>query len=94
MFDQQGYYTVPAYPLEEVKDPTGAGDTFAGGFLGYLDACGEVTPRTLRQAMVLGSVVASFTVSEFSLTALRDLTPARVRERYEEFRHFTLVEPI
>ncbi|GIW10910.1 MAG: sugar kinase [Chloroflexi bacterium] len=94
MFDQQGYYTVPAYPLEEVKDPTGAGDSFAGGFLGYLDACGEVTPRTLRQAMVLGSVVASFTVSEFSLTALRDLTPARVRERYEEFRHFTLVEPI
>ncbi|MFN8532714.1 MAG: PfkB family carbohydrate kinase [Dehalococcoidia bacterium] len=94
MFDRHGYYTAPAYPLEEVRDPTGAGDSFAGGFLGHLDRCGEITPRTLRQAIVLGSVVASFTVGQFSLRALRDLTPAQIVERYEEFRNFTLVESI
>ncbi|GIW05368.1 MAG: adenosine kinase [Dehalococcoidia bacterium] len=94
MFDRHGYFTAPAYPLEEVRDPTGAGDSFAGGFLGYLDQCGEITPKTLRQAIILGSVVASFTVGEFSLRALRDLTPAKIRERYQEFRDFTLVEAI
>ncbi|MCS7002854.1 MAG: PfkB family carbohydrate kinase [Dehalococcoidia bacterium] len=94
MFDRSGYFVAPAYPLEEVKDPTGAGDSFAGGFLGYLDACPFVTPATIRKAIIMGSVVASFTVGEFSLRALRDLTLDQIAERYEEFRNFTLVEPL
>ncbi len=94
MFDESGYFVAPAYPLEEVRDPTGAGDSFAGGFLGYLDKVGKLTPQTIRQAIILGSVVASYTVGQFSLEALRSLTTDAIMKRYEEFRNFTLVEPV
>jgi sugar/nucleoside kinase (ribokinase family) len=93
MFTNDSYFVAPAYPLEEVKDPTGAGDSFAGGFMGHLARSGEITPATIRKAIIYGSAVASFTVSEFSVGALRNLTLDQVQRRYEEFidiTHFDL----
>ncbi|MFN8557058.1 MAG: PfkB family carbohydrate kinase [Dehalococcoidia bacterium] len=93
MFTAGGYFVAPAYPLEEVRDPTGAGDSFAGGFLGYLaQHADEITPGALRKAIIHGSAIASFTVEEFSVERLRRLTRAEVEQRYREFRHFTHFE--
>ncbi len=75
----------PAYPLESVFDPTGAGDTFAGGLLGYLDAGGTYGADDLRQATVVGCVMASFCVEDFSLEALRDLSFDQIQSRFEKF---------
>ena len=76
----------PAFPLADVRDPTGAGDSFAGGFLGLLDRLGRDDPGALRQATVMGSTIASFTVERFSLDRLRDLSLAEVRQRFDAFR--------
>jgi sugar/nucleoside kinase (ribokinase family) len=92
LFDQSHVFACPAYPLEDVFDPTGAGDTFAGGFMGYLATQPELDHATLRRAMVVGSVMASFTVERFSLERLRGLTRKDVDERYQQFKaltHFT-----
>jgi sugar/nucleoside kinase (ribokinase family) len=83
------YFVAPAYPLDEVRDPTGAGDSFAGGFLGYLARAGEATLPTLRRALVYGSVVASYTVEDFSVRRLVCLTPEEIACRYRRFREFT-----
>lgn len=80
-----GYYYAPAYPLEDVVDPTGAGDSFAGGFLGYIAQQGRTTARDLHRALIHGSVVASFTVEDFSVNRLKDVTPQDVQRRYREF---------
>jgi sugar/nucleoside kinase (ribokinase family) len=86
MVTDDEYFVAPAYPLEEVRDPTGAGDSFAGGFLGYLaQHDGDITPAVLKKAVVHGSAVASFTVEEFSLDRLRRLTRAEVEQQYWEF---------
>ena len=82
---EESFYS-PAYPLAEVVDPTGAGDSFAGGFLGLLDRLDEGSVRALRQAVVMGCTVASFTVEAFSLDRLRALTLAQVRQRFGAFR--------
>jgi sugar/nucleoside kinase (ribokinase family) len=82
-------FYAPAFPLSAVVDPTGAGDTFAGGFLGLLDRIGSDDMRSLRQAVVMGCTIASFTVEEFSLDRLRHLTLADVRLRFERFRELT-----
>lgn len=93
MFTEGEYFVAPAYPLEEVRDPTGAGDSFAGGFMGYLARHGgEITPALLRRAVIHGSAVASFTVEEFSVDRLRRLTPAEIEQRYREFQRFTHFE--
>ncbi len=76
----------PAFPIAEVVDPTGAGDSFAGGFLGLLDRLNTNDPAALRQATVMGSTIASFTVEQFSLDRLRDLDLGQVRRRFEAFR--------
>jgi sugar/nucleoside kinase (ribokinase family) len=90
LFTEDEYFVAPAYPLEEVRDPTGAGDSFAGGFMGYLAAHeGEITASVLRKAIIHGSAVASFTVEEFSVERLRRLTRAELEQRYREFRRFT-----
>ena len=81
----QSFYA-PAYPIAEVVDPTGAGDSFAGGFLGLLDRLNTNDPAALRQATVMGSTVASFTVEQFSLDRLRDLDLGQVRRRFDAFR--------
>ena len=82
-------FFAPAYPLSNVVDPTGAGDSFAGGFLGLLDRTGGSDLSALRQAVVMGCTIASFTVEAFSLDRLRDLTLAEVRTRFETFRKLT-----
>jgi sugar/nucleoside kinase (ribokinase family) len=86
MVTDGAFFFVPAYPLESVWDPTGAGDTFAGGFMGYLAAQGRTDAPAMRQALVYGSVMASFTVEDFSLNRLVRLTPPEVAERYAAFR--------
>jgi cytidine kinase len=77
-------FCMPAYPLDEVVDPTGAGDSFAGGFMGYLAHAGAVTPENLRRAVAYGSVVASFTCQGFSLDALQHIGRAEIDARYRE----------
>jgi sugar/nucleoside kinase (ribokinase family) len=89
MITRDAIFAAPAYPLENVFDPTGAGDTFAGGFLGYLASRSEIHDRELRRAIIFGSVLASFTVEKFSLDRLREITLADVLERYQDFRALT-----
>lgn len=80
------FFFVPAYPLESVFDPTGAGDAFAGGFMGYIAAQGVVDQATVRRAIVYGSVMASFTVEDFSLNRLARLSTAEIERRYAGFQ--------
>jgi sugar/nucleoside kinase (ribokinase family) len=84
-FSKEGMFAVPAYPLEEVVDPTGAGDTFAGGMMGFLARHGRITESSLRTAVVYGSVMASFEVERFSLERLLDLSWEEIDNRYREF---------
>jgi sugar/nucleoside kinase (ribokinase family) len=88
LFSEGEFFSCGAYPLEDIHDPTGAGDTFAGGMAGYLagKAKGNVTFNDLRQAMIYGSVLASFCVEAFSLERLRKLTKEEITERYELFK--------
>ena len=92
MMNRQEAFAVPAYPLENVFDPTGAGDTFAGGFLGYLTSRGDHSEREFRRAIIFGSVLASFTVEKFSVNRLREVTLAEIQERYRAFRRLTHFE--
>jgi sugar/nucleoside kinase (ribokinase family) len=82
-------FSVPAFPLEEVHDPTGAGDTFAGGFMGYLASKGRVNEETLRSAMVYGSVLASFTVEKFGVERLAKVTRKEITARARKFARLT-----
>jgi sugar/nucleoside kinase (ribokinase family) len=84
-FSKEGMFAVPAYPLEDVVDPTGAGDTFAGGMMGFLARHGRITESSLRTAVVYGSVMASFVVERFSLDRLFDLTWEEIDNRYRAF---------
>ena len=86
------YFVAPGYPLEEIVDPTGAGDTFGGGFMGYLDTVQEVNVREIRRAMIYGSTVASFAVEGFGPERLLSLTREEVEGRYREFRALTHFE--
>jgi sugar/nucleoside kinase (ribokinase family) len=94
MYTEQTVFSVPAYPLETVFDPTGAGDAFAGGFFGFLDALGttEFADEELRTAVVAGSVMASFIVEEFGNERLQRLTEDEIVRRFEEFRAMTSFE--
>lgn len=92
LFVEDDVFSAPAWPLEEVFDPTGAGDTFAGGFVGYLARHGRVTPQTLRGAVVYGSALASFCVEEFSVKALLDLNEEQINERVKAFRNLSYFE--
>jgi sugar/nucleoside kinase (ribokinase family) len=94
MFGEEGSFAAPAYPLEEVFDPTGAGDTFAGGFLGYLAGAGTLDEPTLRRAVVMGSTLASFCVEAFSLDRLLRLTREEIRARYALFKRLTHFEEL
>src|SRR5215831_8701227 len=82
-------FRAPALPLEEVKDPTGAGDSFAGGFMGYLASQGEVTRNVLKHAMFYGSVMGSFSVERFGTERLQSLTRDEIDERFQIFRELT-----
>src|SRR5438876_3394532 len=87
LFGKDDFFSCGAYPLEDIHDPTGAGDTFAGGMAGYLaSTVRKVTFTDLRKAMIYGSVLASFCVEAFSLDRLRNLTMDQINERYEAFK--------
>jgi len=95
LFTEDGFFSLPSYPLEKVVDPTGAGDSFAGGFFGYLDSQGGATDdATLRRAMTYGSAVASYWVEEFGCERAQRLTREDIEERYEGFRAMTAVEGV
>lgn len=91
-FTKDSYFAIPAYPLESVFDPTGAGDSFAGGFMGYLAQADKVDDITLRRAIIYGSAMASYNVEEFSCDRLRKLTPEEIRNRFHQFKEFTHFE--
>ena len=84
MLAQDSFFSAPGYPLEEVRDPTGAGDTFAGGLIGYLARCDDGGDGAMRRAIISGAVMASFTVEDFSLRRLLRLEPEEIAERYHE----------
>jgi len=88
-FSDSSIFAIPAYPLEEVFDPTGAGDSFAGGVLGHLARSRDHSQGGLRRAIVYGSVVASFTVEDFGLRRLIRLSLADIEERYQQFIELT-----
>ena len=94
LFGENEFFSCGAYPLEDIHDPTGAGDTFAGGVAGYLAATagGKVAFADLRRAVIYGSVLASFNVEEFSLERLRRLTKEEINERYAVFRSMSQFE--
>ncbi len=94
MFNGGTVFSAPAYPLEDIFDPTGAGDTFAGGLMGYLANSGDVSGENLRKAIIFGSVMASFNVEAFSLERLNTLTHEEIRKRYSEFKQLTRFEDI
>jgi sugar/nucleoside kinase (ribokinase family) len=88
------WFAAPAFPLETVQDPTGAGDCFAGGCIGYLASRMRFDAATLRQAMIMGSVMASFNVEAFSLERLRTLASAEIDARYRAFRQLSHFEDL
>jgi sugar/nucleoside kinase (ribokinase family) len=86
MCSDKDTFVLPAYPAEQVIDPTGAGDSFAGGMMGYLATQGSFSPSTIKRALAFGTVVASFTISDFSLAGLQSATRERIDERWNEFK--------
>lgn len=90
-FTGEGHFAIPAYLLDNVMDPTGAGDSFAGGFLGYLAKCDKPKPKDIREAILHGSVVASFNVQSFSVKRLAALKPAEIQKRLVEYRKTLLL---
>ena len=94
LFTKENYFAIPAFPLEAVFDPTGAGDTFAGGFMGYLASQVKITEDTLRRAMVYGTVMASFNVEEFGTERVDRLTQEEINERFRKFKQLTHFEEI
>ncbi len=95
LFTEDGFFALPAYPLETVRDPTGAGDSFAGGLMGYLDSQdGAIDDPTLRRAMAYGSTLASFWVEEFGCERAERLTRDEIDERYEQFKRMTTIDSV
>lgn len=100
LFSDDGFFGMPGFPLETVIDPTGAGDSFAGGFFGYLAGHGggrnggELSRDTLRQAMAIGSVMASFNVEGFGTERVQALTEAEIRRRFDDFKAMMSVEAL
>ena len=94
MFTRDTYFAIPAYPLEAVFDPTGAGDTFAGGFMGYLASRDAVDEADMRRAITFGSVMASFNVEEFGTERVQRLTHDEINQRFHDFKRMTHFEEV
>jgi sugar/nucleoside kinase (ribokinase family) len=94
MCSSEGFFWAPAYPLENVLDPTGAGDSFAGGFMGYLAKCQDCKQISLQRALIFGSVLASYTVEDFSVNRLTKISPDDIIERFREFKKLTHFEEL
>ena len=92
MYNSGSIFAAPAFPLEELSDPTGAGDTFAGGFVGFLAKSGCIDDESLRKAVIYGSVMASFSVEEFSLNRLKSVTLSEIQDRCFQFKQLTHFE--
>ena len=92
MFNRDSVFFAPAFPLENVFDPTGAGDSFAGGFIGYLARTGDLSEANMRRAVMYGSAMGSFAVEEFSTARLMSLTRAELDARVRELRHLVTFE--
>lgn len=93
-FSADSIFAIPAFPLEQVFDPTGAGDTFAGGFMGQIAKTGDTSEAGLRRAIVYGSVLASYVVEDFGLKRLRSLTDEEIEHRYRQFVALTNIEEV
>jgi len=89
VFNADDIFYAPAFPLEKVVDPTGAGDTFAGGFVGYLHATADLSPANVRRAAIIGALMASFCVEGYSVERLRHIDADTIRDRYEAFATLT-----
>lgn len=94
LFDGDEHFSAPSFPLEDIVDPTGAGDTFAGGFMGYVASRDDISPRTLRRAVIYGSVMASFDVEDFSLNRMRRLGDHEIATRYRAFQDIAYFDAI
>jgi sugar/nucleoside kinase (ribokinase family) len=95
LFTEDGFFALPGFPLEDVRDPTGAGDSFAGGFLGFLDSVdGDLDEASLRRAMGYGTVLASFNVEEFGTERVAALTREEIDRRFAELHAMTRFEPL
>ena len=84
-YNGQDYFFVPSFPVKDVKDPTGAGDSFAGGFMGFCAQSGARNEKDFRRAVVFGSVMASFAIEDFSVNGIKDLTKEDIEQRYKKF---------
>jgi len=95
LFTESGFFALPGFPLDDVRDPTGAGDSFAGGFFGYLDGLGRAAEEAdLRRAMGYGTVLASFNVQEFGTERVSRLSREEIDERFETLRSMTQFEAL
>ena len=92
LFHNEEVFFAPALPLEEVFDPTGAGDTFAGGFAGFLAQSGDITFENMKQALIYGSCLASYTVEKFGTERLENVTAEEIRKRLQQFKQLTQFE--
>jgi sugar/nucleoside kinase (ribokinase family) len=92
MFTESSIFFAPAFPLESVFDPTGAGDAFAGGFIGYLAATDDLSEANMRRAVIFGSVMGSFAVEQFSIERLMTVTRAEIDQRMREMRRLVAFE--
>lgn len=88
-YSRSGHFVAPAYPLENVYDPTGAGDTFAGGVIGYLSKAGKINDAVIRKSMVYGSIMASFAVEDFSVNRLLGIKMSDINKRCSDFKKLT-----
>jgi len=86
LFTGDQCFVAPAYPLENLVDPTGAGDSFAGGFIGWLAKTDDISPRNMRKAVVFGSIIASYNAEDFSLNKLKTITHEDIFNRYMMFQ--------
>lgn len=94
LFSDGVHFSAPSYPQHMLRDPTGAGDSFAGGFIGYLAKTRDLSQANIRRAIIVGSAMASFNVEDFSLDRMKRLKHKEIIERFDEFRRFSEFEPI
>ncbi|HEY3328608.1 MAG TPA: PfkB family carbohydrate kinase [Capsulimonadaceae bacterium] len=94
LFNGDKHFSAPSYPLEDIADPTGAGDSFAGGFIGYVASQNDTSSATLRRAVIYGSVMASFNVEDFSMNRMRKLSKADIADRFQQFKEIAFFEAL
>ncbi|MBR92290.1 MAG: sugar kinase [Dehalococcoidia bacterium] len=94
LFSKSNIFSAPAFPVENVVDPTGAGDSFAGGFMGYIAKHGEIDSETLKTATIVGSTMASFAVEDFGINRFKNLKQSDIKDRFEEFSKLTYFNPM